>query len=67
MCFSAGARDFLFSTVSTLAVGPVQPHIQWVLKALILGGKNGWSLEQYLHPLYIFVAWYLFDPLDATS
>jgi hypothetical protein len=31
------ARGFLYSTVSRLALGPAQPPIQWVQRALSLG------------------------------
>lgn len=37
--FLGGARNFLFSTASRLALGPNQPPIQWVQGALYLGAK----------------------------
>jgi hypothetical protein len=48
---------FLFSTMSRLAVGPVQPPIWWVQGTLTFGGGglNGWSMEQYLHiPMHLY-------------
>jgi hypothetical protein len=38
--FPAGAGDFLFITASRTALGPTQPPIQWVPRALSLGVKR---------------------------
>jgi hypothetical protein len=38
--FPAGAGNFLFTTASRTALGPTQPHIQWVPGALSLGIKR---------------------------
>jgi hypothetical protein len=35
-----GLRIFLFATVSRTALGPTQPHIQWVQGDLSLGVKR---------------------------
>jgi hypothetical protein len=32
-------KNFLFSTLSRLALGPTQPPTHWILGALTLGGK----------------------------
>jgi len=32
--YPAGAREFLFSTISASTLGPTQPPIQWILWAL---------------------------------
>jgi hypothetical protein len=37
--FPAGLGIFLFTTASRTALGPTQPHIQWVPRALSLGDK----------------------------
>jgi len=38
--FLTDARIFLFAAMSRLALGPTQPLIQWVLKALSPGVKH---------------------------
>jgi len=37
VCILAGARHFLFSTISWLAVGPTKPLTQWVLEVFSPG------------------------------
>jgi hypothetical protein len=49
VCILAGARHFLFSKMSWLAVGPTKPPIQWVWEVLSLG------LRLTTRPLYGFV------------
>jgi len=49
VCILAGARHFLFSTMSWLAVGPTKPPTQWVLEVLSPG------LRLTTHPLYAFM------------
>jgi hypothetical protein len=65
----ARAGNFLFTTTSTLALGPTQPPIQWVPEALSLGQVM--KLTTHLHlaprsricgaipplPQYAFIAW----------
>jgi hypothetical protein len=38
--FSAGRRNFIFTTASRTALVPTQPPIQWLLGALSLGIKR---------------------------
>jgi len=35
-----GLGIFLFTTVSRMALGPTQPPIQWIPRALFLGAKR---------------------------
>jgi hypothetical protein len=45
-----GLGIFLFSTVSRLAMGPIQPPIQWVPETLSLGVKrSGCKVTTHLH------------------
>jgi hypothetical protein len=41
---------FLFTTASRMALGPTQPHIQWVLGALSLGVKWPGCEAEHSHP-----------------
>jgi len=50
VCILAGARHFLFSTMSWLAVGPTKPPTQWVMEVIPL------RLRLTTHPLYAFMA-----------
>jgi hypothetical protein len=67
-----GLEIFLFSTVFRPAVGPTQPLIHWVSRALSLGrNRRGVKLNTHLHlvprsrmrggipslPQYAFMAW----------
>jgi hypothetical protein len=49
VCIMAEARHFLFSTMSWLAVGPIEAATQWVLEVLSPG------LRLTTHPLYAFM------------
>jgi len=49
VCILAGARHFLFCTMSWLAVGSTKPPTQWVLEVLSL------RLRLTTHPLYAFM------------
>jgi hypothetical protein len=71
--FLAEARNifFLFATVSRPVLGPTQPHIVGVPRALSLGVKlpgreydyspppSAEVLKIHLHPRYIFIKWCL--------
>jgi hypothetical protein len=75
--FPAGAGIFL-DTISRPALGPTQPPIRWVLRALSLSikrpgresdhshlvprSKNEWSYTST--PQYVFMAWWLVKPRD---
>jgi hypothetical protein len=45
-----GPGIFLFSIMSSLALGPTQPPIQWVLEALSLGVKWPGCEADHSHP-----------------
>jgi hypothetical protein len=62
-----GLGIFLFTTVPRLPLGPTQPPIQWVPRALSLGvkltthlhlllSKNAWSYTS--SPKYTFMVWF---------
>jgi len=71
--FLVGAGNFLFDSVSRLALGPTQLPIQWYWG--LLWGVSGWGMKLTTHlqlvprlrmhgamlplPQHIFMAWYL--------
>jgi hypothetical protein len=64
--FPAGEEIFLYSTASRPAVGPTQPHIQWVPGALSPGVKQREvTLTTYFHlvPRLRVVELYLHSPI----
>jgi hypothetical protein len=69
-----GQKFFLFATVSRLALGPIEPPIQWVPWALSPGVKSPERETDHLSPSssevknacsctfissYVFMGWYL--------
>jgi hypothetical protein len=76
-----GLGIFLFTTTSRIAVGPTQPHIQWVPGALALGVKRPGNEADHSPPSsaevknewsctstpqYVFMAWCLVKNRDFT-
>jgi len=47
-----GLGIFFISTTSRRALGPIQPHIQWVLGTLSAGCKAVWSWSWPLTSVY---------------
>jgi hypothetical protein len=56
--------EFLFTTVSRTALGPTQPPIQWIPRALSLSIKRPGNEAIPPFPQYDFMAWCLVKHRD---